>query len=79
MEFSTMEVVEQKEETSDADRDDLVHIVCLHCNPDNKALCGCYPKGHWVVSALPEEECIVCLEFEKTHICKDGFNWGDAE
>lgn len=77
MSFSALEIVEEVKE--DSDSDDLVHIVCTYCSPDNKAFCGCYPKGEWVVSAKPEEECIVCLEYEPTHVCKDEFNWGTEE
>lgn len=77
MQTTTLEVTEIQEET---ENDDIVHVVCNFCTPDKPtALCGSDCGGVWVVSAPPEDECIVCIDLEKTHICKDGFNWGDAD
>lgn len=75
MQTATLEVIETKEET---ENDDIVHVVCHFCTPEIPiALCGSGCKGEWVLTAPPEDECVVCIDLEKTHVCKDGFNWGD--
>ena len=64
--FDTKEEVDAL--SSNNDKDDLIHVVCIKCNPDEKALCGVYPTGEWVTLRQPRpDECVVCLDLEDEH------------
>ena len=79
MTFAALEIVEEQKTEPE---DDIVHICCIYCDPDHM-FCGLIVEGQdWVANPKPEDECVVCINLEDSHVCTDGFKWnfnGDDE